>query len=105
MAEPPKRRQAADADQSPSTGLTHLAYAEAAIMLLECLMLKLMERQVLTLSDLENTVQAAIDTKRQMAEDGEHRAISAVASGLLVGLANSLAASKQKAGGNAIRAE
>ena len=37
----------------------HLAYAEAAVMLVECLMLALMEKEVLSLESLTQAVEAA----------------------------------------------
>jgi hypothetical protein len=74
--------------------IKHLAYAEAAIMLLESLMLKLIEHRLLSSAQLVGAVEDAISTKRQMIHDGEHPEISAVASGLLRALANSLAAAK-----------
>jgi hypothetical protein len=91
---PTLRDEAAPENVAPSETVRHLAYAEAAVMLLECLMLKLIERQIFTAAEMVGTVEDAIATKRQMVTDGEHPQISAVASGLLRTMANSLAASK-----------
>jgi hypothetical protein len=79
-------------DPRPSDTTRHLAYAEAAVMLIECLMLVLIEQRVLTTQQLVDVVENAIATKRQMVQEGEHPGISAVAAGLLSTMANSLAA-------------
>jgi hypothetical protein len=78
----------------PSEELKHLAAAEAAVMLIECLMLTLVERGVLTTQQIIGTVEVALSTKRQMVADREHPEIATVAVGVLTRLANSLAASK-----------
>jgi hypothetical protein len=72
--------------------IKHLAYGEAAVMLIECLMLVLIEQRVLTTQQMVAAVESAIETKRQMVGEGEHPNISAVAAGLLSTMANSLAA-------------
>ena len=81
-------------DGGPSVEVMHLAYGEAAIVLLECLMLTLVEQGVLTNQQLVETVEAALRTKGQMVADREHPQIAGVAAGVLTNLANSLAASK-----------
>jgi hypothetical protein len=88
------RDEAVSEHAAPSETVRHLAYAEAAVMLLECLMLKLIERRIFTTAEMVGAVEDAIATKRQMIAEGEHPQISAVASGLLRTMANSLAASK-----------
>src|SRR3954451_696637 len=72
--------------------ITHMASAEASIMLIECIMLSLVETGVLTRQKLIESVENVIATKRQMISDGEHPRIAIVAAGLLSTLANSLAA-------------
>jgi hypothetical protein len=70
----------------------HLAYAEAALMLMESLLQLLLIRGLLTAEEIVNTVEATIATKRQMITDGEHPEISRIAAGVLSTLANSVAA-------------
>jgi len=79
----------------PSEEVKHLADAEAAIMLIECLMVTLVEQGVLTTPQIVGAVEVALATKRQMVADREHPRIAAVAVGLLTRLSNSLAASKR----------
>jgi hypothetical protein len=78
----------------PSDMLKHLAYAEAAVVLLERLMLLLIEQRIVTMSQMVDAVEDAIATKRQMVVEGEHPHISLLASGLLSSMGNSLAASR-----------
>ena len=89
--------EGAPADSVAADELKHLAYAEAAVMLLECLMLKLIETRVFTSAQIVGAVEDVIATKRQMMLDGEHQQISAVALGQLRTMANSLAASDRAA--------
>jgi hypothetical protein len=77
----------------PNETTKHLAYGEASLMLIECLMLVLIEQRVFTVAQMVDAVEAAIATKRQMVRDGEHPEIATVAAGLLSTMANSLAAS------------
>jgi len=72
----------------------HLAYGEASLMLIECLMLTLIEHDVLTSHAIIGAVETAIATKRQMVDEREHPEIAAVAAGVLSTLANSLRAAK-----------
>jgi hypothetical protein len=83
-------------DLQPSESTKHLAYAEAAVMLIECLLLVLVEQRVLTTQQAVAAVESAMATKRQMADEGEHARISAVAAGVLSTMANSLAADEIK---------
>ena len=80
----------------PSEITLHLAYGEAAVILLESLMLVLIERGVLKTPELLEAVEGAIDTKRQLAADRVHPEISAVAAGVLSTMANSLAAARSR---------
>jgi hypothetical protein len=70
----------------------HLAYAEASIVMLECLMLKLIERGVLSADEIVEALETAIDTKRILAAEGVHPQIGKVAAGALIRVANSVAA-------------
>jgi hypothetical protein len=79
-------------EPSPSQTTRHLAYGEAAVMLIECLMVILVEQRVLTTQQMIAAIESAVATKRQMVQDGEHPNISAVAAGVLSTIANSLAA-------------
>jgi hypothetical protein len=79
----------------PSEELKHLANGEAAIMLIECLILTLVDQGVLTTQQVVGTVEAALRTKTQMVADREHPRIATVAVGVLTRLSNSLAASKR----------
>src|ERR1700712_5669181 len=83
-------------DDGPSEHLMHLAYGEAAIMLIECLMLTLAEQGVLTDQQIIGTVEVALSTKRQMVGELGHARIASVAVGVLTNLTNSLAASKAR---------
>lgn len=77
-----------------SQALLHLAQGEAALMLIECLMSILIERQILSKDSLIEAVETVISTKRNMVLDREHAPIASIAAGLMSQLANSLAADK-----------
>jgi hypothetical protein len=81
-----------DEQQVPSTTTMHLAYAEASVMLLECLTRLLIDRKLVSLDDVLDVVGLASDTKRTLVQDGVHPEISRVALGVLSSLANRLAA-------------
>jgi hypothetical protein len=83
-----------DGHCAPSDEMKHLAYAEAAMMLIECLMVILIENRILTTNEMVDAVETAIAAKRQMVADHDHPEIAAVAAGVLSRLANSLAAAK-----------
>jgi hypothetical protein len=83
-----------DGHSVPSEETKHLAYGEAALMLIECLMLVLIENRIMTTHELVNAIEDAIATKRQMVADHNHPEIASVAAGILSTLANSLAAAK-----------
>lgn len=92
---PPIRLDSPPDGHSPVSEETrHLAYAEASLMLIECLMVTLIENNVLTTNAITGAVETAIATKRQMVDDREHPEIAAVAAGVLSTLANSLRAAK-----------
>jgi len=63
-------------------------------MLIECLILVLIEKRILTTHEVVNSIEDAIATKRQMVVDQDHPEIATVAAGVLSTLANSLAAAK-----------
>jgi hypothetical protein len=94
QAPPPRPDSAADGEGLVSEETKHLAYGEASLMLIECLMLTLVEHRVLTTNQIVVAVETAIATKRQMVCDREHPEIAEVAAGVLSTLANSLAAAK-----------
>ncbi len=87
-------------EQPPSDAVKHLAYGEAALMLVECLMFVLVEQRVFTTQQMISAVENALATKRQMVRDGEHPEIAAVAAGMLSVIANSLAAGRATSGGS-----
>jgi hypothetical protein len=72
----------------------HWAYGEAAIMLIESLMLTLIKHRAVTALQMVGAVEDALATKLQMVADGDHAEVSAVAAGLLKTMANSLAANE-----------
>ena len=80
----------------PTEETKHLAYAEASLMLIECLIMALMENGVVTGAQMVKVVESALATKRQMVKDRDHPEIAAVAAGILSSLANSLAATKAR---------
>jgi hypothetical protein len=83
--------------RSESETTLHLAYAQAAVMLIENLMALLAERKVLSLEELVETVETAIETKRNFVREREHPEIAAIAAGVLTSIANSLAATDRVA--------
>jgi hypothetical protein len=80
--------------QPPTDEVTHLAYAEAVVMLMECLLLKLVERKVLSLEEIIETIETTIDSKRHLVQANLHPEIATVAAGVLARIANSVAASR-----------
>lgn len=85
-----------DDDGQQAVVTHHLAQAEAALMLVECLMHVLIERRLLGTHELIDAVETAIATKHQFISDGSHPEIAAVAVGFLSTFANSVAASDLK---------
>ena len=83
-----------DGHGAPSEETKDLAYGDAALTLIECLMVTLIELRILTTRQLVDAVEAAIATKRQMIADHDHPEIASVAAGVLSTLANSIAAAK-----------
>jgi hypothetical protein len=83
-----------DGDSVPSDETRYLACGDAALTLIECLMVALIEHRILTTQAMVDAVEAAIAAKRQMVADDEHPEIASAAAGVLSTLANSLAAAK-----------
>jgi hypothetical protein len=79
-------------ETSAATVLKHLAYGEAAVLLVECLMHLLIDQRILTAQQMISAVENALAAKRQMIEEGEHAEIAAIAAGTLSVIANSLSA-------------
>ena len=69
------------------------AEGQAAIMLIESLLLTLMDRSVLTKTDVLEAIEIVIETKRNIAADGQSADVERAAEGLLVSLANSIMSS------------
>jgi hypothetical protein len=90
----PQQLPRQDEVAAPDEGIKHLAYAEASIMLLECLMLVLIEQRVLTKDQIVSALDSVIATKRQMVDDKENPAIAKVAAGVLRTIANSVSATE-----------
>jgi hypothetical protein len=70
----------------------HLAYAEAAVMLLECLMHVMVEKKLIAKDELVSAVESAINARKAMADANCHKDIAPVAAGVLAQIANSLEA-------------
>ncbi|MGX7704754.1 hypothetical protein [Methylobacterium sp. Gmos1] len=73
-------------------GMEQVAAGQAALMLVESLMLALVECRVLPSAELVEAVETVIETKRRLAEDGHEPEIAARAAAMLTTIANSLAA-------------
>ena len=76
----------------PDETARHLAEGEAALVLLESLLLTLVAKGVLTSDEVISSVETVVDVKRQMAADGTSPELSTIAAGILVKVANSIAA-------------
>ncbi|WP_048450397.1 hypothetical protein [Methylobacterium tarhaniae] len=70
----------------------HAAAGQAALMLVESLMLALVERDLVPAGALVEAVETVIETKRRLAADGHEPATAARAAAMLTTIANSLAA-------------
>jgi hypothetical protein len=92
MTDSPNNLVQSTGELTPSQTTRHLADGEAAVMLIESLMLILIEQHVLTPQQMIAAIESAIATKQQMVRDGEHPNISAAAAGVLSTMANSVAA-------------
>lgn len=70
----------------------HLAEGEAALVLMESLLLTLVNKGVVGRDELVASIETLVDMKRQMAADGIAPGLSTIAAGILIGVANSLSA-------------
>ncbi|MCF4126981.1 hypothetical protein [Methylobacterium sp. SyP6R] len=70
----------------------HAAAAQAALMLVESLMLVLVERGVIPADEVIEAVETVIETKRRLVEDGHEPQTASYAAAMLATIANSLAA-------------
>src|ERR1700754_4741085 len=95
---------AADVPIASADVTLHLAYAEASVMLVECLMLVLMEKKVLPLESLTQAVEAAIEAKQGLVKESANPQIAVIAAGVLSRIANSLAAMEHGSNGRSPRA-
>lgn len=83
-----------DEDRPPDPVTRHLAEGEAALVLLEGLLLTLIDRGVVTREALVEAVDAVIQVKRRKAEDGVDPRLSTISAGLLSQVMNSLSAAR-----------
>ena len=70
----------------------HLAYAEACVVLVECLMHVMVEKKLVPKEDLIAAVESAMNAKKAMADEKWHQQIAPVAAGVLAQIANSVRA-------------
>jgi hypothetical protein len=85
-------RQSGTGPFPPSDVAMHLAYAEACVVLVECLMHVMAEKQLIPKEELVAAVENAINAKKAMADANWHQNIAPVAAGVLAQIANSLKA-------------
>lgn len=78
--------------QRDGTTSGHAAAGQAALMLVECLMLVLVERGTIPAVEVIEAVETVIDTKRRLAEEGREPEVASRAVAMLTTIANSLAA-------------
>ena len=78
--------------ERPNETARHLAEGEAALVLLESVLLTLVSKGVITSDEVINAVETVVDVKRQMAADGTSPELSTIAAGILVKVGNSIAA-------------
>jgi len=71
-----------------------LAHGQAALLLLECLMLVLVEQRIMTAEQTVDAVETVLATKLQMVRDADHPQVAKLAAGLLSRIGNSLAAAE-----------
>lgn len=75
-----------------------LAHGQAALMLVESVLLVLIETGTVDKERILEAVETVISSKRALADKEENRAVSAAAIGLLSGIANSLRAARSDGG-------
>ncbi len=71
-----------------------LAHGQAALTLVESVLLVLVETGIVSTEEMLEAVETVISSKRALADNEEDRAISTAAIGLLIGIANSLRAAR-----------
>jgi hypothetical protein len=81
-----------DASEIPAELLQQLASGEAALMLLEFLLFRLLDRGSLSAAEIVDAAEDAIAANRQRVADGDHLQVASIAAGKLKVLANSMAA-------------
>ena len=79
-----------EGSRPPSEVSLHLAYAEACVVLVECLMHVMVEKNLIPKDDLIAAIENAINAKKAMADANWHREIAPVAVGVLTQIANSM---------------
>jgi hypothetical protein len=83
---------------SPMTrDVMRIAHGEAALTLIESLLLTLIENDILSQDQVQESVEIAIEAQRQNAEDGNRPDVAHASAGLLTMVANSVAAARRKA--------
>lgn len=87
---------AAEGSVTPEELLAHLAYGQAALMLLDSLLLLMIERHLFSKDELSQAIENAVETKKGFIDGGLHPQVSTVAAAALTQLANSLAASRPR---------
>jgi hypothetical protein len=73
------------------TETLHHAEGRAALALVECLLMTLLDTRVLTREQLVEAVESAVEANRQSADDDHHQAVSQAAAGLLRSIGGSMA--------------
>ena len=73
-----------------------IAYGQAALMLLESVMLALVEQRILTADALVDAIETTISAKRDASARTEPAEIAQASIGLLSNIANSLAAANRR---------
>ena len=69
---------------------------EAALMLIESLMLTLVEAEILTVDQVREAIEIVIDTKQDSASDGEHPALAEATIQILHQLSASITAATSR---------
>jgi hypothetical protein len=94
MSEPAAGTVAEGSDPASRDLAMQLAHGQAALLLLECLMLTLIEQKAMTAEQMVSAVDTVLATKLQMVRDNYHPQIAKLAAGLLSRIGNSLAATQ-----------
>jgi hypothetical protein len=95
MTQPPIAGTVAESSDPAARDLAmQLAHGQAALLLVECLMLALIEQKIVTADEMVGAVETVLATKLQMVRDDEHPQIAQLAVGLLSRIGNSLMAAQ-----------